>query len=66
MLPDIGLLFQLAGIGILVSIIHTVLTQAGKEEFAWVVTLGGVSIVLLVVVRLIADLFEAVQALFQL
>lgn len=59
-------LWQMAGIGILVVAVHAVLRQAGRDELAWLVTVGGVSIVLFLVVRLVGQLFDAVRAMFQL
>jgi len=63
---EISILLQLFGVGILVMVAHSVLKQAGKEEFGWMVTIGGLLMVLLIVVELVSDLFEAVQALFML
>lgn len=60
------LLFQIAGIGIIVSIFHTMLKQAGKEEQGHLVTLVGVVIVLMWVIKLVADLFTTVRTVFRL
>jgi len=60
------ILFQIAGIGIFISVINIVLKQAGKEEQAQMLTLVGVVIVLLLVLQLIADLFESVREIFNL
>ena len=49
----IDLLFQIAGIGIFISVLNIVLKQAGKEEQAQMLTLVGVVIVLLLVLRLL-------------
>lgn len=64
-MDDIRVLFQIAGIGILVAVIHSVLKQAGKEEFAWLTTLGGTAIVLWIVIGLISRLFDTVETLFR-
>lgn len=60
------IIWQLAGIGILVAVIYSVLKQAGRDELAWVVTLGGVAVALLLVIRLINELFRNVRAMFGL
>ncbi len=60
------IIWQLAGIGILVAVIYSVLKQAGRDELAWVVTLGGVAVALLLVIRLINELFQNVRAMFGL
>ena len=63
---DVDLIFKIAGIGIIVGVIHTILDKSGKEEFGFIVTLAGVVIVFGVVVNLIAKLFDNVKVLFRL
>jgi stage III sporulation protein AC len=63
---DINLIFKIAGIGILISVLNMVLKQADKEEQAQMLTLAGVVIVLLMVVQLIQRLFNDVRAVFGL
>lgn len=63
---DIDLIFKIAGIGILISILNTVLLQAGKQEQAQMLTLTGVVIVLLMVVQLINQLFNTVRTVFRI
>ncbi len=60
------LIFKIAGIAMLVSVIHSVIKQAGKEEYAWMVTLIGVVVVLTLVIDVVADFFQAVRTVFQL
>ncbi len=62
----VDLLFQIAGIGIFISVINIVLKQAGKEEQAQMLTLVGVVIVLLLVLQLVADLFESIRTIFHI
>jgi len=64
--PDVNLIFQIAGVGILISVLNMVLKQAGKEEQAQMLTLVGVVVVLLMVIQLIQRLFEDVRAVFGL
>ncbi len=63
---DINLIFRIAGIGILISVLNMVLKQAGKEEQSQMLTLAGVVIVLLMVIQLIQKLFNNVRAVFGL
>lgn len=63
---DVSLIFKIAAIGIVVSVLNQVLTRSGREEQATMTTLAGLVVVLMVVVRQIADLFDLVQTLFQL
>ena len=61
---NIELIFQIAGIGILTSIFHTILKQAGKEEYSFIAALAGVAIALIMVVQLLAELFIKVKGVF--
>jgi stage III sporulation protein AC len=62
----IDLLFQIAGIGIFISVLNIVLKQADKEEQAQMLTLVGVVIVLLLVLQLLGDLFTSIRDIFNL
>lgn len=64
MLADATILFQIAGIGIIVALIHTVLKQMGKEEIAQFATLVGFIIVLVIVVNGLSDLFQQIKSVF--
>jgi len=63
---DMGLIFKIGIAGILVSILFTVLKQAGRDEYAYVTVLAGLVVILVLVVRLLSDLFTMVKAVFQL
>ena len=63
---DINLIFKIAGIGILVSVLNMVLKQAGKEEQAQMLTLAGVILVLLMVIQLVQKLFIEIRSVFGL
>jgi stage III sporulation protein AC len=63
---NLDMVFRIAGIAILVAVIHSVLKQAGKEEYAWMLTVTGIVIVLIWVVQLVGDLFEKVRTIFRL
>ena len=58
---DINAIFQIAGIGIIIAMIHTILKQMGKEDMAHWVTLIGFIIVLFMVIRLLDDLFNEIK-----
>ncbi|MEQ6376479.1 stage III sporulation protein AC [Bacillaceae bacterium S4-13-58] len=64
MLGDVYLLFQIAGIGIIVAMIHTILKQLGKEEIANFATLVAFIIVLLIVLNGLSDLFQEIKSVF--
>ncbi|MCE7794320.1 stage III sporulation protein AC [Salipaludibacillus agaradhaerens] len=61
---DVGLIFQIAGVGIVVAMIHTVLKQMGKEEIANWVTLIAFVVVLYMVATVIDDLFQKIRSVF--
>lgn len=63
---DVDLIFQIAAIGILVSVLNQVLTRSGREEQATMTTLAGLVVVLMMVVREISALFDLVKDLFSL
>ena len=63
---DIDLIFKIAAIGIIVSILNQVLSRSGREEQATMTTLTGLVVVLMMVAQKIFDLFELVKRLFDL
>ena len=63
---NIDLLFKIAGIGILVAVLHQVLVKAGREDQAMMTTLAGLVIVLTIVIKEIATLFTTVKTIFNL
>lgn len=65
-LVSVDLLFKLAGIGILIMVFTQVLNQADKKEVAQLLTLAGVVVVMMFVVKLIGDLFNIVRSIFNI
>lgn len=63
---EIGLILKIAGVGILVSVITTILGKSGKDEQAMLVTVAGIVVVMLMLVEEIGMLLETVQAVFGL
>ena len=63
---DVDLIFRIAAIGILVSVLNQVLTRSGRDEMATMTTLVALVVVLMIVVRQINDLFTLVKDLFGL
>ena len=60
------ILFRIAAIGVLVTVIAQVLTRAGREAIATLATLSGLVVVLIMVVDMIPDLFETIRRLFSI
>ena len=63
---DINILFKIAGIGILIAVVHQILSKAGREDQAMMVSMCGMIIVLTMVVKEISTLFETVRTVFNL
>lgn len=63
---NIDILFRIAGIGILISVLCIVLKQAQKQEQAEMLTLAGVVVVLIIVVQLMNQLFSVVRSVFNM
>ncbi len=61
---ELDLIFKIAGIGIIVAILYRLLVQAGREEQALMLSIGGLIIVMLMVVTEINRLFEAIRTMF--
>lgn len=62
---DIDLIFKIAAIGIIVSILNQVLSRSGREEQATMTSLAGLVVVLMILAQKIAELFELVKRLFE-
>jgi stage III sporulation protein AC len=63
---DVDLIFKIAAIGILVSVLNQVLIRSGRDEQATMTTLAGLVVVLMMVVQEISELFTLVKDLFGL
>ena len=62
---DIDLIFKIAAVGIIVSILNQVLVRSGREEQATMTSLAALVVVLMIVVQRIAELFDMVKTLFE-
>ena len=63
---SVNLIFKIAAVGILVSVLSQVLKHSGREEQAFLTSLAGLLRVLFWIVPYIYDLFESIQRLFAL
>ena len=63
---DINLIFKIAAVGILVSVINQILKHSGREEQAFLTSLAGLVLVLFWILPYIFDLFDTMQRLFAL
>lgn len=62
----VGLIFKIAAVGILVTILCQILKHSGREEHAFLLSLAGLILVLMWIVPYIYELFETIQTLFEL
>ena len=62
---EIDLIFKIAAIGIIVSILNQVLTRSGRDEQATMTSLAGLVVVLMILAQKIAELFDLVKTLFE-
>ena len=63
---EVNLIFKIAAIGIIVSVLNTVLVRSGREDQAMLTTLAGVIVVLMMLIPEISELFSTVKSLFNL
>lgn len=63
---DVGLLLRVAGVGLIVTVMHQILSKSGREEQAMLVSLTGVVLILLMLVGEIANLLSAIRTAFGL
>ena len=63
---SIGILFKIAAVGILVSILCQLLKNSGRDDLGHFVSLCGLLVVLFLVLPYVLELFETMQILFEL
>ncbi len=63
---SVSLIFKIAAVGILVTILNQVLKHSGRDENAFLISLAGLILVLTWIIPYIYDLFVMVQELFSI
>ena len=63
---SINLIFKIAAVGIIITVLNQVLKHAGREEYAFLVSLAGLLLVLVWILPYIAQLFNDMKHLFSL
>lgn len=63
---DVNIIFKIAAVGILVSVISQILKHSGREEHAFLTSLAGLILVLYWIIPYIYELFETIKSLFSL
>ena len=63
---DVDLIFKIAAVGILVSVLNILLQRSGRDEQALMTSITALVVVLMIVVQKISELFELIKKLFEL
>ena len=63
---EVSIIFKIAAVGILVSVLSQVLKHSGREEQAFLVSLAGLLVVLFWIVPYIYELFDSIKNFFEL
>ena len=63
---EVSIIFKIAAVGILVSVLSQVLKHSGRDEQAFLVSLAGLMVVLFWIVPYIYELFDSIRQLFEL
>ena len=60
------LLLKIAGVGVMTTVVSTILSRTGRDELGTLPTVAGLAIVLLMVIEKLSELFRSVASIFQL
>ena len=63
---EVDILFRIAAIGILITVISQLLTRAGRDDIATLATISGLIVVMIMVINMISELFTSIRAMFAL
>ncbi|MBQ7756532.1 MAG: stage III sporulation protein AC [Oscillospiraceae bacterium] len=63
---EVDLIFQIAGIGIIVAVLNLLLKRAERDEQAMMTTLAGLIVVLMMIIKEIGALFDSIKTIFGL
>jgi stage III sporulation protein AC len=63
---DINIIFKIAAIGILITVICQILKKSDRDDIATLVSIAGLVIVLTLVINMISELFESIKDIFNL
>lgn len=63
---DIGFLFKIAGIGIIVAIMQQMLSKAGREEFATLTVITGIVVIIAMLIPQLSSVIDEVSSIFNL
>ncbi len=61
---ELDLIFKIAGVGIIVTVLNLLLKKSDRDEYALMVTIAGLIVVLAMIINEIAALFDTVKSVF--
>lgn len=61
---ELDLIFKIAGVGMIVTVLNLLLKKSDRDEYALMVTIAGLIVVLAMIINEIAELFDTVRAVF--
>lgn len=61
---EIDFVLKIAAVGIIVAVLHTILSKAGRDEYAMIVTLSGIIAVIMMLMPYVLSLFSSVKSVF--
>lgn len=61
---ELDLIFKIAGIGIIVTVLNLLLKKSDRDEYALMITIAGLIVVLAIIINEIAELFETIKTVF--
>jgi len=63
---EVELIFKIAGIGIIVAVLNILLQRSGRDEQAMMTTIAGLVLVMMMLIKEIATLFETIRDVFSI
>ena len=60
------MVIRVAGVGLLVAVINQILSKYGKEEYAMLVTVSGIVVIMFFLIKEVSELFNTIRSLFGL
>ena len=63
---NVDLILQIAGVGIVVAVINQLVSRAGSDEQALLITIAGLVAVLFILTQRIGELFDSIKQIFNL
>lgn len=63
---EIDLIFRIAGIGIIVAVLNILLQRSGRDEQAMMTTIAGLVVVMMMLIKEIAELFDTIREVFSI